>query len=165
MATATATRRTAPDIGIGREQRERVAQALARVLADTYTLYLQTHNFHWNVTGPQFAQLHALFETQYTELAGAVDQIAERIRSLGERAPGSYREFGKLTGIAEAEGEPAADEMIALLAKNNEAVSRSAREALAAAQAADDEASADILIQRMQQHEKNAWMLRSLLER
>ncbi len=164
MSTTTTVRR-AVEIGIGGEQRRRVAQALARVLADSYTLYLQTHNFHWNVTGPQFAPLHAMFETQYTDLAAAVDEIAERIRALGERAPGSYREFGKLSSIEDVEGAPPAEEMVAILAKNNEAVSRSAREALSAAQAAEDEASADILITRMQQHDKNAWMLRSQLER
>ena len=164
MTTAAVIRQTPIDIGIGPEQRARVAQALERVLADSYTLYLETHNFHWNVTGPLFAQLHSLFEAQYTELAGAVDGIAERIRALGARAPGSYREFARLTRIAEAEGTRAALEMVAILAKANEAVSRSAREALAAAQAAEDEASADLLIQRMQAHEKNAWMLRSLLD-
>jgi starvation-inducible DNA-binding protein len=164
MTTATATPQAPVDIGIGEKQRERVAQALSRVLADTYTLYLQTHNFHWNVTGPLFAQLHTLFETQYTELAAAVDEIAERIRALGRRAPGSYREFGKLSRISEVDGSPAALEMVAILAKANEAVSRSSREALADAQAADDEGSADLLIQRMKVHEKNAWMLRSLLE-
>ncbi len=164
MTTATAARKSF-DIGIDHEQRRRVAQALARVLADSYTLYLQTHNFHWNVTGPQFAPLHAMFETQYTDLAAAVDEIAERIRALGEQAPGSYREYGKLTRIDEVDGAPPAEDMVAILAKNNEAVSRAAREALAAAQAAEDEASADILITRMQQHDKNAWMLRSQLER
>jgi starvation-inducible DNA-binding protein len=153
-----------PNIGIDSQNRQKVAAALSQVLADSYTLYLQTHNFHWNVTGPQFAQLHALFETQYTALAAAVDEVAERIRAVGHRAPGSYREFGKLARVPEAEGTPKADEMVAILAKANETVSQSAREALAPAQDAGDEATADILIQRMQTHDKNAWMLRSILE-
>ena len=153
-----------PNIGIDAPGRRNVAAALSQVLADTYTLYLQTHNFHWNVTGPQFAQLHTLFETQYTELAAAVDEVAERIRAVGHRAPGSYREFGKLSKVPEAEGTPKANEMVALLAAANEIVSSSAREALAPVQEAGDEASADILIQRMQTHDKNAWMLRSILE-
>jgi starvation-inducible DNA-binding protein len=151
-------------IGVDTQDRQKVASALSQVLADTYTLYLQTHNFHWNVTGPQFAQLHTLFETQYTELAAAVDEVAERIRAVGHRAPGSYREFGQLSRVREAEGTPKANEMVAILANANETVSQSAREALEPAQAARDEATADILIQRMQTHDKNAWMLRSILE-
>lgn len=151
------------DTGLTTEQRQKIASGLARLLADSYTLYLKTHNFHWNVTGPQFAALHTMFETQYTELAIAVDDIAERIRSLGIRAPGSYAEFGKLTGIDEAAGGENAEEMVRQLVTGQETIVRTAREAFPAADAANDEPTADLLTQRMQSHEKNAWMLRSML--
>lgn len=151
------------NIGIDQKQREKIASGLARLLADSYTLYLKTHNFHWNVTGPMFSTLHVLFEQQYTELALAVDEIAERIRALGVKAPGSYREFAELTTIKEAEGHPSAEEMIKQLVEGQEAVVRTAREIFPTADEAHDEPSADLLTQRMQVHEKNAWMLRSLL--
>lgn len=152
-----------PDIGIGDSDREKIAAHLSRLLADSYTLYLKTHNYHWNVTGPLFNTLHSMFETQYTELAGAVDEIAERIRALGITAPGSYAEFGKLTSIDEGSGTESAEEMIRQLVRGQESVARTAREAFPAADAAHDEPTADLLTQRMQVHEKNAWMLRSML--
>jgi starvation-inducible DNA-binding protein len=152
------------NIGLTSEQRQKIANGLSRLLADSYTLYLKTHNFHWNVTGPQFSSLHTMFEQQYMELALAVDGIAERIRSLGIRAPGSYREFAKLASVKEATGGESADEMIRQLVAGQEMVVRTAREAFPAADEANDEPSADLLTQRMQSHEKNAWMLRSLLE-
>ena len=149
--------------GIDREDRETIAAGLSRLLADSYTLYLKTHNYHWNVTGPQFNTLHQMFEQQYTELATAVDDIAERIRALGIRAPGSYAEFMKLTAIEEGSGEESAEDMIRQLAIGQETVVRTAREAFPAADDANDEPTADLLTQRMQLHEKNAWMLRSML--
>ena len=152
------------DIGIPAEKRAAITAGLSRVLADSYTLYLKTHNYHWNVTGPQFTALHTLFETHYTELALAVDQIAERIRALGHRAPGSYREFAELTSITEENDEPTATEMIRRLVSGQEAVLRTARSIFPVVNQAGDEPSADLLTQRMQIHEKNAWMLRSLLE-
>ena len=152
------------NIGIPTEQREQIADGLARLLADSYTLYLKTHNFHWNVTGPSFNALHTMFETQYTELALAVDQIAERIRALGVFAPGSYRQFGALTSIEEETEVPSAKEMIRLLVEGQEAVVRTARSIFPVADAAGDEPTADLLTQRMQTHEKNAWMLRSMLD-
>lgn len=152
------------NIGISREDREEIVAALSRLLADTYTLYLKTHNFHWNVTGPMFQTLHLMFETQYNELALAVDLIAERIRALGAPAPGSYREFARLSSIQEAEGVPAAPEMIRQMVEGQEAVVRTARAAFPAVERASDEPTADLLTQRMQVHEKTAWMLRSLLE-
>ena len=151
------------DIGIDEKDRKEIAAGLASLLADSYTLYLKTHNYHWNVTGPQFNTLHQMFETQYTELALAVDEIAERIRALGEPAPGSYKAFSKLTSIEEEEGEPKAEDMIRQLVKGQEAVVRTARAAFKAAEAANDEPTADLLTQRMQVHEKNAWMLRSMV--
>jgi len=151
------------DIGISEPDRQAIAAGLSRLLADSYTLYLKTHNYHWNVTGPMFATLHTLFETQYTELATAVDEIAERIRALGERAPGSYAEFAKLTEIEEESGSPTAEEMVARLVAGQETVARTAREVITAADAASDEPTAELLTQRMQIHEKNAWMLRSML--
>ena len=151
------------NIGIDTKQREQIADGLSRLLADSYSLYLKTHNYHWNVTGPQFNSLHLMFETQYTELATAVDDIAERIRSLGVRAPGSYSEFAKLTSIEEGSGEESADEMTRQLVLGQEAVARTAREAFGAAEQANDQSTADLLTQRMQIHEKNAWMLRSML--
>ena len=153
------------NIGIDAGQREKIATGLSRLLADTYTLYLKTHNFHWNVTGPMFNTLHLMFEAQYNELALAVDLIAERIRALGIQAPGSYREFGKLTKIEESEGSPTANEMIMQLVEGQETVVRTARSVFPDADAAHDEPTADLLTQRMQIHEKNAWMLRSLLEK
>lgn len=152
------------DIGISGEDRQRIAAGLSRVLADTYSLYLKTHNFHWNVTGPMFQTLHLMFETQYNELALAVDLVAERIRALGFPAPGTYREFGQLTSIEESSGVPSAEEMIRQLVLGQETVARTAREVFPIADAANDQPTADLLTQRMQIHEKNAWMLRSLLE-
>ncbi|MCZ6664809.1 MAG: DNA starvation/stationary phase protection protein [Gammaproteobacteria bacterium] len=152
------------DIGLPTEKRAAITAGLSRVLADSYTLYLKTHNYHWNVTGPQFTALHTLFETHYTELALAVDQIAERIRALGHRAPGSYKEFAELTSITEEDDEPTATEMIRRLVSGQEAVVRTARSIFPVVNQAGDEPSADLLTQRMQIHEKNAWMLRSLLE-
>lgn len=149
--------------GIAPQDRETIAAGLSRLLADSYTLYLKTHNFHWNVTGPQFNTLHLMFEGQYTELAAAVDEIAERIRALGVKAPGSYSEFSKMTSIIEGTGEESAEEMIRQLAIGQETVVRTAREAFPAADAVHDEPTADLLTQRMQIHEKNAWMLRSML--
>jgi starvation-inducible DNA-binding protein len=151
------------NLGINREDRENISSGLARLLADSYSLYLKTHNYHWNVTGPQFNTLHLMFENQYTELATAVDEIAERIRALGVKAPGSYSEFAALTAIEEGTGEEAAEEMIRQLAIGQETVVRTAREIFPAADAANDEPTADLLTQRMQIHEKNAWMLRSML--
>lgn len=152
------------DIGINKEDREQIAHDLSRLLADSYTLYLKTHNFHWNVTGPMFNTLHVMFMDQYTELWNALDLIAERIRALGFPAPGTYREFAKLTVIKESEGVPNATEMIRQLVDGQEAVIRTARSIFPAVDQANDQPSADLLAQRMQIHEKNAWMLRSLLE-
>lgn len=152
------------NIGISEEQRRAIADGLSRTLADTYTLYLKTHNFHWNVTGPMFQTLHLMFEGQYNELALAVDAIAERIRALGFPAPGTYSEYAKLSSISETEGVPTAEEMIALLVEGQEAVARTARTVFAVADEANDEPTADLLTQRLQIHEKNAWMLRSLLQ-
>ena len=152
------------DIGISDEHRSAITDGLSRLLADTYTLYLTTHNFHWNVTGPMFNTLHLMFETQYTELALAVDLIAERIRALGHPAPGTYSAYAKLTTIKEPQGVPAATDMIRQLVAVQEAVVRTARSIFPAADAAHDEPTADLLTQRMQVHEKNAWMLRSMLE-
>jgi starvation-inducible DNA-binding protein len=151
------------DIGIAEKDREAIAEGLSRLLADTYTLYLKTHNFHWNVTGPMFNTLHLMFETQYTELATAVDEIAERIRALGVHAPGSYAQFARLSKVKEAEDVPAAEEMIRQLVEGQETVARTAREIFPTVEAAHDEPTADLLTQRMQIHEKNAWMLRSML--
>jgi starvation-inducible DNA-binding protein len=152
------------DIGISQAHREDIAQGLSRVLADTYTLYLKTHNFHWNVTGPMFQTLHLMFETQYTELALAVDLIAERIRSLGFPAPGTYKQYAELSSIKEEQGIPKAQDMIRLLVEGQESVVRTARSLYPTVEAASDEATADLLTQRIQLHEKTAWMLRSLLE-
>lgn len=152
------------DIGISPKHREDIAKGLSTILADTYTLYLKTHNFHWNVTGPMFQTLHLMFETQYTELALAVDVIAERIRSLGFPAPGTYKQFAELSSIKEEENIPAAKDMIRLLIEGQESVVRSARKLYASVEDAKDEATGDLLTQRIQVHEKTAWMLRSLLE-
>jgi starvation-inducible DNA-binding protein len=153
------------DIGIKKKDREAIAHGLSRLLADTYTLYLKTHNFHWNVTGPMFQTLHLMFETQYNELALAVDLIAERIRSLGFPAPGTYKEFSTLSSIPESDGVPSATDMIKLLVEGQEAVVRTARSVFPLVEKVNDEPSADLLTQRMQVHEKTAWMLRSLLEK
>lgn len=152
------------NIGIDDASRAKIAEGLSRLLADTYTLYLKTHNFHWNVTGPMFQTLHLMFETQYTELALAVDLIAERIRALGYPAPGTYSEYAKLSSIAETAGVPKAKEMISLLVEGQEAVVRTARSIFPVLEEVNDEPTADLLTQRMQVHEKTAWMLRSLLE-
>ena len=151
------------NIGIEKEDRQEIVQGLSRLLADTYTLYLKTHNFHWNVTGPMFNTLHLMFEEEYTELATAVDLIAERIRTLGYPAPGSYSDYAELSSIQETTGVPEAEEMIKLLVEGNEAVVRTARSIFPLAEKANDESTADLLAQRMSLHEKNAWMLRSLL--
>jgi len=151
------------NIGINTEDRQQIAAGLSKLLADSYSLYLKTHNYHWNVEGPLFNTLHLMFEQHYTELATAVDEIAERIRALGVKAPGSYTAFGKLTSIEEATGGESAEEMIRQLVIGQETVARTAREAIKAAGAASDEPTADLLTQRMQIHEKNAWMLRSML--
>ncbi|MDP5337277.1 MAG: DNA starvation/stationary phase protection protein [Nodularia sp. (in: cyanobacteria)] len=152
------------NIGIDDASRAKIAEGLSRLLADTYTLYLKTHNFHWNVTGPMFQTLHLMFETQYTELALAVDLIAERIRALGHPAPGTYSEYVKLSSIPETPGVPKAKEMIGLLVEGQEAVVRTARSIFPLLEQVNDEPTADLLTQRMQVHEKTAWMLRSLLE-
>ena len=157
---------TAPaiDTGINDKDREKIASGLSRLLADTFTVYLKTHNFHWNVTGPMFNTLHLMFETQYNELWAATDPIAERIRSLGHAAPATYAEYGRLASIKETPGQPKAEEMVRLLVEGNEAVVRTARSIFPSVEKANDEPTADLLTQRMQVHEKNAWMLRSLLE-
>ena len=152
------------DIGIGDADRAAIADGLGRLLADTYSLYLQTHNFHWNVTGPMFQTLHLMFEGQYTELAVAVDLVAERIRSLGFPAPATYGEFVRLSSIKEVAGVPKAEEMIRSLVDGQQAVVRTARSLFPVVEKAGDEATADLLTQRIQLHEKTAWMLRSLLE-
>jgi len=162
MKTVTATQ---IDIGITPEDRKAIAEGLSRVLADTYTLYLKTHNFHWNVTGPMFNTLHLMFEQQYNELALAVDLVAERIRALGFAAPGTYKAYARLSSIEEAEGVPSAEEMVAQLVKGQEAVARTARSIFPVVERANDQPTADLLTQRMQVHEKTAWMLRSLLEK
>ena len=151
------------NIGIEPEHRAEVAQGLKHLLADSYTLYLQTHNFHWNVTGPQFRELHLLFEEHYTELAVAVDDIAERIRTLGVAAPGTYQEFAELSSIHEVHGVPSAQAMVEILTASHEQVVRTCRQVLKLAQAGDDESSAALISDRMRIHEKSAWMLRALL--
>ncbi|GAC1668669.1 MAG: Dps family protein [Candidatus Dormibacteraceae bacterium] len=152
------------DIGINEQDRAEIAQGLGRMLADSYSLYLKTHNFHWNVTGPMFETLHLMFELQYNELALAVDVVAERIRALGFPAPATYTEFARLTSIAETGGVPKAEEMIRLLAEGQEAVVRTARSMFPLVDRVSDVATADLLTQRIQLHEKTGWMLRSLLE-
>lgn len=152
------------NISIKEADREKIGEGLSRLLADSYTLYLKTHNFHWNVTGPMFSTLHNLFETHYMELATAVDEIAERIRALGVNAPGSYKQFAELSSIEEETGTPNAESMIRQLVEGQETVVRTARSIFPLVDGANDEPSADLLTQRMQIHEKNAWMLRSLLE-
>lgn len=152
------------NIGISDKDRAAVAGELSKLLADSYTLYMMTHNFHWNVTGPMFSTLHTMFMTQYTEEWTALDAIAERIRSLGHYAPGTYREFAKLSSIPEPTKVPSATEMIQLLVEGNEAVAKTARAAFKQADTANDQPTADLLTQRLDIHEKNAWMLRSLLQ-
>ena len=150
------------DTGIAEKDRKKIAEGLARLLADTYTLYLKTHNFHWNVEGPMFNTLHLMFEQQYNELALAVDLIAERIRALGHPAPGSYSAYAKLATVKEATGATSAEEMIRELARDQETVVRTARSVFPVAEKANDEPTADLLTQRMQVHEKTAWMLRAM---
>lgn len=152
------------DIGIPEDDRIAIADGLSRVLADTYTLYLTTHNYHWNVTGPMFNTLHLMFEEQYNELWIAVDLIAERIRSLGQPAPGTYKQFAELTSLTEPDGIPAAEAMLVDLVNGNEAVAKTARDVFATADSANDQSTADLLTQRLQVHEKVAWMLRSMLD-
>lgn len=152
------------DIGIDSRDRQKVSDGLAHLLADTYTLYLKSHAFHWNVEGPMFNTLHLMFMEQYTELWNALDAIAERIRALGFPAPGTYAEFGRLSSIPETAGVPPAMEMVRVLVKGHEAVARTARKAFPAAEKAGDESTVDLLTQRLQVHEKTAWMLRSLLQ-
>ncbi len=164
MKDKKTTRRIAIDIGIASADRKKIAEGLSALLADSYTLYLMTHNFHWNVTGPQFTSLHTLFMTQYTEQWNALDIIAERIRALGFPAPGTYREFVRLASIEEVEGVPKATDMIRHLVSAQEAAARTARGLFALVEKASDQPSADLLTQRLEVHEKNAWMLRSLLE-
>ena len=165
-----ASKRTGPaaasiDIGISKQDRAAIAAGLSKLLADTYTLYLTTHNFHWNVTGPMFNSLHDMFMTQYTELWNAVDPIAERIRAVGHVAPGSYAEFGKLSSLPDAPAAPPkALKMVRILVEGHEAVARTARSLLPVVEAASDEPTTDILVQRLTVHEQTAWMLRSLLE-
>jgi starvation-inducible DNA-binding protein len=152
------------DTGIAENSRARIADGLSRLLAETYTLYLKTHNYHWNVKGPMFQPLHVLFEQQYEEMASAVDDIAERIRALGFAAPGTYRQFLQLSSIKESDGVPSASDMIRDLVAGQETVVRTARSVLPTVEEASDEATGDLLAQRMRAHEKNAWMLRSMLE-
>lgn len=153
------------DIGINQQDRQQIAEGLSHLLADTYTLYLKTHNFHWNVTGPMFQTLHLMFEQHYNELSLAVDLIAERIRALGHPAPGSYADYARLTSIAEASGVPKAEDMIRQLVDGHETLCRTARSIFPVVDRANDEPTADLLTQRLQVHEKTAWMLRSLLEK
>ncbi|MNZ67693.1 DNA protection during starvation protein 2 [compost metagenome] len=158
------TKTPAIDIGISAADREKIVKGLSVLLADSYTLYLMTHNFHWNVTGPQFNSLHQMFMTQYTEQWTALDMIAERIRALGYPAPGTYKEFVKLASIEEVEGVPKANDMIRHLVAAQEATARTARKLFPVVNAADDQPTADLLTQRLEVHEKTAWMLRSLLD-
>lgn len=166
MAKKLSTAAKAPPINIGISAKDRAAVAgeLSKMLADSYTLYMMTHNFHWNVEGPMFNTLHAMFMTQYTEQWNALDDIAERIRALGHYAPGTYAEYAKLSSIHEPKAVPEATEMVRLLVHGNEAVAKTARAALNKADQANDQPSADLLTQRLDVHEKNAWMLRSLLQ-
>ncbi|WNO09186.1 Dps family protein [Teredinibacter sp. KSP-S5-2] len=152
---------TSIDIGINEQDRLSIAEGLKKLLADSYTLYLQTHNFHWNVTGPQFREMHLMFEEHYTELAVAVDDIAERIRTLDVPAPGTYKAFAKLTSIKEIEGVPSAEEMVDYLTQGHEQVVKTAREVLKLAQDANDESTSALVSDRMRIHEKTAWMLRA----
>ena len=153
------------DTGISPKDRAAIAKGLSRLLADTYVVYLKTHNFHWNVEGPMFQTLHQMFMDQYTEAWNAIDLVAERIRSLGHYAPGTYREYLELARVKETPGVPKAAQMVKLLIDGQEAVVKTARELLPVAERADDQPTLDLLTQRMQVHEKNAWMLRSLLKK
>lgn len=153
---------TSINIGIPEADRLKIAESLKKLLADTYTLYLQTHNFHWNVTGPQFRELHLMFEEQYTELATAVDDIAERIRSLDVVAPGTYKEFAQLSAVKEVDGIPPSKEMVDILTAGHETIVQSCRNVLKNSQAADDESTTSLASDRMRVHEKTAWMLRVL---
>ena len=153
---------SAIDIGIDEQDRIKVAEGLKHLLADSYTLYLQTHNFHWNVMGPKFRELHLMFEEHYTELATAVDEIAERIRTLGIAAPGTYKTFAELSSIKEVEGVPEASDMVRILTQGHEQVVKTCRTGLKLAQEADDESSVALISDRMRIHEKTAWMLRAL---
>jgi starvation-inducible DNA-binding protein len=157
------SRTIAVDVGLSEDQRKAVANHLGRLLAETFTLYLKTHNFHWNVIGPRFRELHLMFEEQYNELWQAADLIAERIRALGEIAPATYREFSRLSSIPEPDGVPSAEDMVRELLRGHETVIRTARDGLAA-ESAGDQVTMDLLTERMQVHEKTAWMLRSMLE-
>lgn len=152
------------DIGIPEKSRKEISEGVSRLLADTYTLYLKTHSYHWNVTGPMFNTLHLMFETHYNELALAVDNIAERIRALGYPAPGSYSQFAELATVKEARGVPSAQDMIKDLVLSHEQVAKTSRSIFPAAEGGNDEATLDLLTQRIQIHEKTAWMLRSMLE-
>lgn len=160
----TGGKKLAINIGISDKDREAVSQELSKMLADSFTLYLMTHNFHWNVTGPLFSTLHQMFEEQYTEQWNAIDDIAERIRALGHQAPGTYSEYARLTSIEEPQSALGAGDMVARLVKGNEAVANTARAAFKRAEAANDQPTVDLLTQRLDVHEKNAWMLRSLLQ-
>lgn len=160
----TADSKAPVNIGIEESDRQSIAEGLSRLLADTYSLYLKTHYFHWNVTGPMFHSLHQMFEEEYVELAQAVDDVAERIRTLGAVAPGSYSQFTELSSVPETRDVPNAQEMVRLLVEGNEAVVRTARAAFPAAERAGDEATADLITERMRTHEKTAWMLRSMIE-
>jgi starvation-inducible DNA-binding protein len=153
------------DTGLSPKDRAAIAKGLSRLLADTYVVYLKTHNFHWNVEGPMFQTLHQMFMEQYTETWNAIDLVAERIRSLGHYAPGTYREYLELARVKETPGQPRAEQMVKLLIEGQEAIVRTAREVLPIAEKADDQPTLDLLTQRMQVHEKNAWMLRSLLKK
>jgi starvation-inducible DNA-binding protein len=164
MATKKMMKTQSPDIGISSRDREQIVRGLSGLLADSYTLYLMTHNFHWNVTGPLFNSLHLMFMAQYTEQWTALDLIAERIRALGHPAPGTYKEFVKLTSIREVDGVPAATDMIRHLVAAQEATARTARRLFPVVEAANDQPTADLLTQRLEVHEKTAWMLRSMLE-
>lgn len=157
----TGVKMTDIDIGINTQDRQKIAEGLKRLLADSYTLYLQTHNFHWNVSGPQFRELHLMFEEHYTEMAGAVDDIAERIRTLDVAAPGTYKEFSRLSSIEEVEGVPSSNDMVDLLTKGHEKVVKTSRVVLKLAQSADDESTAALVSDRMRIHEKTSWMLRA----
>ena len=154
----------AMDIGISEADRKKIVKGLSALLADSYTLYLMTHNFHWNVTGPQFNSLHLMFMGQYTEQWNALDIIAERIRALGHPAPGTFSEFAKLTSIKEVSGVPKANDMVRHLVNAQESTARTARKLFPVVEAANDQPTADLLTQRLEVHEKTAWMLRSLLE-
>ena len=164
MEVKKGSRTPAIDIGISTAEREKIARGLSSLLADSYTLYLMTHNFHWNVTGPMFNTLHLMFMDQYTEQWNALDLIAERIRALGHAAPGTYKEFTKLASIKEVEGVPKATDMIRRLVEAQEATARTARNLFPVVNEANDQPTADLLTQRLEVHEKTAWMLRSLLE-